>query len=121
MDKPLSRTPITTGSQLNCAEKIDKCLWSTATAMTTDQQQSTSNQPTMLMSNSDSWQIGTNIRRWDDVLRLTAKPDGDFIYQYIDPMAKLPLPRLRSVFVPCTQTPSSLSFRFFFTFLGFYI
>lgn len=106
LDKPLPRTPITKGSELNCAEKIDTCLWSTA--LPTDQ---TIQQPAMIMSNTYSWQIGTNIRRWEDILRLATKPDGDFLYQYIDPMARLPLPKLRSVFVPCTQTPSSLSFK----------
>lgn len=72
----------------------------------------------MLMSNSESWQIGTNIRRWEDVIRLPTKPEGDFMYQYVDPMSHLPLPRLRSVFIPCTQTPSSLSFRLVFGFCG---
>lgn len=103
LNKPLPRAPITTGSQLNCAEKIDACLWSTEQTMTT--------LSLPLMNNSYSWQIGKNIRRWEDFMRFPTKPEGDFIYQYIDPMARLPLPNLRSVFVPCTQTPSSLSFK----------
>ncbi|CAD5226991.1 unnamed protein product [Bursaphelenchus xylophilus] len=102
---PLTKHQITTGSELNCAESINSCLWSTAAP-------TRNNDLASVDENALHWQVGSNIRRWEDIIRLPTRPEGEFLFQYADPMAQLPLPTLRSVYIPCTQTSASLSFRF---------
>ncbi|KAI6187107.1 MAM domain-containing protein [Aphelenchoides besseyi] len=108
LDKPLSRQSINTAAQLNCVERIESCLWSTAMSLNQKPR------PSMLM-NTDTWRVGDNIRRWDELVGLPTRPNGQFLYQYLDPMTQLPVSRLRSVFIPCTQTSSSLTFRYWMT------
>ncbi|KAI1724984.1 MAM (Meprin, A5-protein, PTPmu) domain protein [Ditylenchus destructor] len=98
------RRPISTASDLNCGSegKAEECLWAAASPSSTAS-----------VDSGQPWSIGRSTRLWDELVRTPNRPLGQFLFQAIDPMADLAsLPQLRSVLVPCTQTPSSLSFKF---------
>jgi hypothetical protein len=86
-------TPLEKTSDLNCAENIQGCRWFA------------------IEKSMAKWRIGKHKHDWSNIMRSKSYPDGDFIFQYIDPMAELPLGHLQSELVQCTQAPSSLSFR----------
>uniref|UniRef100_A0A183C0L3 MAM domain-containing protein n=1 Tax=Globodera pallida TaxID=36090 RepID=A0A183C0L3_GLOPA len=100
------RRPIASASNLNCGredardEHFEECLWADF-AKTPG-------------TNTAHWAIGEHTQHWEQIMRSTpsSRPKGQFYFQYVDPIAEFPLPQLRSVLVPCTQTPSSLSFKF---------
>uniref|UniRef100_A0A914BV11 MAM domain-containing protein n=1 Tax=Acrobeloides nanus TaxID=290746 RepID=A0A914BV11_9BILA len=87
-------TPLEKTSDLNCAENIQGCRWFP------------------IEKSMAKWRIGKHKHDWSNIMRSKSYPDGDFIFQYIDPMAELPLGHLQSELVQCTQAPSSLSFRY---------
>nr|CAD2189599.1 unnamed protein product [Meloidogyne enterolobii] len=64
------------------------------------------------VSHTAHWSIGEKTYLWEQIVRTPSKPSGQFYFQFIDPIAEFPLPQLRSVLVPCTQSPSTLSFKF---------
>ncbi|KAL3103347.1 hypothetical protein niasHS_002533 [Heterodera schachtii] len=100
------RRPISSASNLNCGredgqnENFEECLWADF-AKTPG-------------TNTAHWAIGEHTQHWEQIMRTTpsSRPKGQFYFQYVDPVAEFPLPQLRSVLIPCTQTPSSLSFKF---------
>uniref|UniRef100_A0A1I8BXS0 MAM domain-containing protein n=1 Tax=Meloidogyne hapla TaxID=6305 RepID=A0A1I8BXS0_MELHA len=101
------RKPIITTSDLNCGneegnnELFQECLWFDFSKTASSS-----------VSNTAHWSIGEKTYLWEQLVRTPSKPSGQFYFQFIDPIAEFPLPQLRSVIVPCTQSPSTLSFKF---------
>ena len=98
LKKALSQRPIVKAVELHCAEHMLDCPWAVASR-------------SLSSDSHDGWFIGSHVRQWPDILRIPLHPEGEFYFQRIDPMAELPLPQLRSVLLPCTRGPSSLTFR----------
>lgn len=100
MTKLRQRRPFTTYKDLNCGlAGVNNCLWAGFSSQI----------PAPI---NTQWSIGYNIRHWSEIVRIPSHPIGQFIYQFIDPMAELSeLPQLRSVVVPCIQYASTLSFK----------
>ncbi|CAK5083429.1 unnamed protein product [Meloidogyne enterolobii] len=101
------RKPIMTTSDLNCGneegneELFQECLWFDFSKTASSS-----------VSHTAHWSIGEKTYLWEQIVRTPSKPSGQFYFQFIDPIAEFPLPQLRSVLVPCTQSPSTLSFKF---------
>ncbi|CAK5077623.1 unnamed protein product [Meloidogyne enterolobii] len=101
------RKPIITTSDLNCGneegneELFQECLWFDFSKTASSS-----------VSHTAHWSIGEKTYLWEQIVRTPSKPSGQFYFQFIDPIAEFPLPQLRSVLVPCTQSPSTLSFKF---------
>ncbi|KAE9550981.1 hypothetical protein FO519_005796 [Halicephalobus sp. NKZ332] len=95
---------IETASQLNCKSNVGACNWKPTYPGDT----------TNVATLRSLWQTGINQRFWDEFVQTTddSHPEGDFLFQYIDPMSTLPIGQLQSATVPCTQAPSSLQFRY---------
>lgn len=107
LSKLRQKRPLIQASDLNCGgEGVNSnCLWAAYNLQ-------------LPAPTNTQWSIGYNIRHWSEIVRIPSHPIGQFIYQFIDPMADISkLPQLRSVVVPCTQTATTLSFKFVIEFI----
>uniref|UniRef100_A0A7E4V2Q2 MAM domain-containing protein n=1 Tax=Panagrellus redivivus TaxID=6233 RepID=A0A7E4V2Q2_PANRE len=97
---------IETAKDLHCKENIAACAW-TPSYGTDD-----------AVTLRSLWQSGSNLRYWDEFVPSSSgdnHPEGNFIFQYIDPMSTAPIGKLKSALIPCTGGYSSLKLKYWMT------
>ncbi|KAK0400055.1 hypothetical protein QR680_003331 [Steinernema hermaphroditum] len=89
MDDPSSAT------DFSCSENFEKCKWFNGAK-----------------TPASGWRIGRNLTKWETMITSKVKPSGNFLYQFVDAMARRPYAVLESAYVPCTTTATSISFKY---------
>ncbi|VDM57312.1 unnamed protein product [Angiostrongylus costaricensis] len=94
---PQSSTLIKSFSELDCDRPRSKCRWSNAESTVSE------------------WRIGRNVDGWSEFMEvglLPSHPTSTFLFLAVDSLSPRRYATLRSELIPCTQTTTTLSMKY---------